>query len=396
MEQLVLSSPAAGGAMPETVRLRRRLRRAVQQGAIVVVVLAVVVWFALAVRAGLARNGIAFDLGFLAQPAGFDISEGLVWTADGLRHFQSSDSNAQALLAGFGNTVKTAVLAILLSTVLGTLLGVARLSHNWLVRQASFGLVEFVRNTPMLIQLVFWYFGVVLKLPPLQEASRWFGGVIASQQGLFLPGVWIAPSSSAAGVGALLAALFAAAGAMAWKRARKPSLGGAAVALAASVALGFPLALSTPQVDGFAVNGGFSASPEFAALLLGLTVYTAAFIAEIVRGAILALPRGQWEASAALGMSRFATFADVVVPQVYRVVLPAFGNQYISLAKTTSLGIAIGYPDLFNVYGTVANQSGRSLEGVIVAMLAYLLLSWVISAVVNLLNGRMLRKGGAR
>src|SRR5262249_37645870 len=148
-------------------------------------------------------------------------------------------------------------------------------------------------------------------------------------------------------------------------------------------------------VDGFAVNGGSSASPEFSALLLGLTVYTAAFIAEIVRGAILALPRGQWEASAALGMSRAATFADVVVPQVYRVVLPAFGNQYISLAKTTSLGIAIGYPDLFNVYGTVSNQSGRSLEGVIVAMLAYLLLSWVISAVVNLINRRMLRKGGA-
>lgn len=396
MDQLVLSSPAAGSAMPETVRLRRRLLRAVQQGAIVVVVLALVAWFALAVRAGLARNGIAFDLGFLGQPAGFDISEGLVWAADGLRQFRSSDSNAQALLAGFGNTVKTAVLAILLSTVLGTLLGVARLSHNWLVRQASFGLVEFVRNTPMLIQLVFWYFGVVLQLPPLQEASRWFGGVIASQQGLFLPGVWVAPSASAAGVGVLMVALFAAAGAMAWRHARKPLVGVAVVASGASVALDFPLALSTPQVDGFAVNGGFSASPEFAALLLGLTVYTAAFIAEIVRGAILALPRGQWEASAALGMSRFATFADVVVPQVYRVVLPAFGNQYISLAKTTSLGIAIGYPDLFNVYGTVSNQSGRSLEGVIVAMLAYLLLSWVISAVVNLVNGRMLRKGGAR
>jgi His/Glu/Gln/Arg/opine family amino acid ABC transporter permease subunit len=299
-------------------------------------------------------------------------------------------------LAGFGNTVKTAVLAILLSTVLGTLLGVARLSHNWLVRQSSFGLVEFVRNTPMLIQLVFWYFGVVLKLPPVQEASRWFGGVIASQQGVFLPGVWVAPSASAAGVGALLAAPFAVAGAIRWKRVRKPLLGGAVVALAASVALGFPLALSTPQVEGFAVSGGISASPEFAALLLGLTVYTAAFIAEIVRGAILALPRGQWEASAALGMSRSATFADVVVPQVYRVVLPAFGNQYISLAKTTSLGIAIGYPDLFNVYGTVSNQSGRSLEGVIVAMLAYLVLSWVISAIVNLVNGRMLRKGGAR
>lgn len=396
MDQLALSPSAGGGTMPDAVRLRLRLVHAVQQGAIVAIALALVAWFALTVRAGLARNGIAFDLGFLAQPAGFNISEGLVWATDGLRRFQSSDSNAQALLAGLGNTVKTAVLAILLSTVLGTLLGVARLSHNWLVRQSSFALVEFVRNTPMLIQLVFWYFGVVLKLPPVQETSRWFGGVIASQQGVFLPGVWIAPSASAAAVAALLAAVFAAAGGLAWKHARKPLLVLALGALMSSYALGFPLALSTPEVEGFAVNGGISASPEFAALLLGLTVYTAAFIAEIVRGAILALPRGQWEASAALGMSRAATFKDVVVPQVYRVVLPAFGNQYISLAKTTSLGIAIGYPDLFNVYGTVSNQSGRSLEGVIVAMLAYLLLSWVISAVVNVINGRMLRKGGAR
>ena len=127
-------------------------------------------------------------------------------------------------------------------------------------------------------------------------------------------------------------------------------------------------------------------------MLLGLTVYTAAFIAEIVRGAILALPRGQWEASAALGMSRGRTYRDVVMPQVFRVVLPAFGNQYISLAKTTSLGIAIGYPDLFNVYGTVANQSGRSLEGVIVVMAAYLVISWSISGVVNLLNRRLVAR----
>ena len=122
------------------------------------------------------------------------------------------------------------------------------------------------------------------------------------------------------------------------------------------------MAATAPEVKGFIVEGGISTSPEFVALLLGLTVYTAAFIAEIVRGAILALPRGQWEASAALGMSRGRTYRDVVMPQVFRVVLPAFGNQYISLAKTTSLGIAIGYPDLFNVYGTVANQSGRSLK----------------------------------
>jgi His/Glu/Gln/Arg/opine family amino acid ABC transporter permease subunit len=396
LDHLALSPPIAGGPKPRNVRTWRRLLRAVQQGAIVLAVLVVVGWFALAVRGGLARHGIAFDMRFLFQPAGFDISEGLVVASDGLRHFQSSDSNAQALLAGFGNTIKIATIAIVLSTVLGTLLGVARLSHNWLVRQSSFGIVEFVRNTPMLIQLVFWYFAVVLKLPPVQEASRWFGGVIASQQGVFLPGIWIAPAASGAAVTALVAGFLLLAAGLAWRRARWPLLGMAVVILAASAELGFPLILSKPRLEGFAVVGGLSASPEFAALLLGLTFYTAAFIAEIVRGTILALPRGQWEASAALGMSRRATFSDVIVPQVYRVVLPAFGNQYISLAKTTSLGIAIGYPDLFNVYGTVSNQSGRSLEGVIVAMLAYLLLSWVISGLVNLANARMLRKGGAR
>lgn len=396
MNQITMKPPLPGRALTEDARKRRRLMRLGLQAAIVLAVLAFVAWFALLIRAGLARNGIAFDMGFLGQPAGFDISEGLTVASDGLRHFRSSDSNAQALLAGFGNTVTVAILAIALSTVLGTLLGVGRLSHNWLVRQLAFGIVEFVRNTPMLIQLVFWYFGVMLKLPPVQEASRWFGAVIASQQGVFLPGLWVASDASMASVVTLILGLLALAVGLAWPRARRPFLGVAVVAFAGCTFAGFPVALTHPQIEGFAVTGGFSASPEFSALLLGLSVYTAAFIGEIVRGAILALPRGQWEASAALGMSRLSTFSDVVVPQVYRVVLPAFGNQYISLAKTTSLGIAIGYPDLFNVYGTVSNQSGRSLEGVIVAMLAYLLLSWVISAVVNFCNSRMLRKGGAR
>jgi general L-amino acid transport system permease protein len=395
MDQLTLSVPT-DTMMSPSVRQRRKLARGAKQVAIVVGVLALVAWFALSVRAGLARNGIAFDMGFLSQAAGFDISEGVVVTSHGVRAFDSSDSNAQALFAGFVNTVKTASIAIVLSTILGTLLGMARVSHNWLVRQLSFGIVEFVRNTPMLIQLVFWYFAVMLKLPALDDAARWFGGVIASQQGVYLPGVWIAPDASAAASWAFLigVALFAAA--LAVRRARWVLAAAGLVSVMVSAALGFPLSFSMPHVEGFAVTGGFSASPEFSALLLGLTVYTSAFIAEIVRGAILALPKGQWEAAAALGMSRNSTYRDIIVPQMFRVVLPAFGNQYISLAKTTSLGIAIGYPDLFNVYGTVANQSGRSLEGVIVVMLGYLVLSWVISALVNLLNRRLLRAGGRR
>jgi His/Glu/Gln/Arg/opine family amino acid ABC transporter permease subunit len=396
VDQLTLTPLSGESALCPAVRQRRRFLHAVRQVAIVAAALVLVAWFAASVRAGLDRNGIAFDMGFLQQVAGFDISEGVVVTAQGLRRFVSGDSNAQALMTGFLNTVKTASIAIALSTVLGTLLGVARISHNWLVRQLSFGIVEVLRNTPMLIQLVFWYFAVVLQLPALDEASRWFGGVIASRAGVFIPGVAMAPDASPASAWTLLVAIAFLAASAAVPRLRKGLLAVAAAAVVASIALGFPLTVSTPEVQGFAVHGGFSASPEFAALLLGLAVYTAAFIAEIVRGAILALHKGPWEAAVALGMSRRATYRDVVVPQVFRVVLPAFGNQYISLAKTTSLGIAIGYPDLFNVYGTVANQSGRSLEGVIVVMLAYLVLSWAISAVVNLFNRKLLKAGGAR
>ena len=144
------------------------------------------------------------------------------------------------------------------------------------------------------------------------------------------------------------------------------------------------------------MTGGYSLSPEIIALLLGLSIYTAAFLAEIVRVAINSIPKGQWEAAAALGLTRRATFRDVLIPQVARVVLPAFGNQYISLAKSTSLGIAIGFSDLFNVYGTVANQSGRSLEGMIVVMVSYLLVSWMISAAINTANKRLLKQGGVR
>jgi general L-amino acid transport system permease protein len=379
-------------------RTVRRFIAMVKQACIVAAALGVLVWFGLSVRAGLARNGIQFNMGFLLQSANFDIAEGWVVTTSGLRDFVSSDTNAQALLVGFLNTIKTAVTSIVLATGLGVALGMARISRNWLLRQLSFGLVEVVRNTPMLIQLVFWYFAVILKMPALTDAANWFGFSIFSQQGIYLPAVRAASSVSIWSIWTLLATLVLVAMAMSPKARRQRTL---YLALAAGTAigtfaLGVPLSLEFPHVDGLSVVGGYAASPEFSALLLGLSVYTAAFIAEIVRGAILSLPRGQWEAAAALGLPRRRIFGDIVLPQVFRVVLPAFGNQYISLAKTTSLGIAIGFPDLFNVYGTVANQSGRNLEGVIVVMLAYLVLSWVISAAVNAVNAKLMRKGGTK
>lgn len=394
-----LAALSSRPGLSTSTRLSLRVVKFAKQAGIVLAALALVAWLALSVRAGLARNGIGFDMGFLRQAANFDISEGYIVTWKGIRSFTAADTNAEALLAGFYNTIKTAAVSIVLATVLGLLVGMARISHNWLVRQLSFGFVELARNTPMLIQLVFWYFAVVLQMPALTDASRWFGGILFSKQGLYVPAVALAEHASNGALWSLFAGTAFALAAFAARKVQRMGhlfLALSAAALVAAIALGFPLTVATPHVDGFLVDGGVAASPEFAALFLGLSVYTAAFIAEIVRGAILALPKGQWEAAAALGLSRRYAFRDVVIPQVFRVVLPAFGNQYISLAKTTSLGIAIGFSDLFNVYGTVANTSGRNLEGVIVVMLAYLVLSWTISFVVNFVNRRLLLAGASR
>ncbi|BEV17810.1 ABC transporter permease subunit [Herbaspirillum sp. DW155] len=378
------------------VKSRRRLLYLAKQASIVVVAIVLFAWLAYAIRSGLARNGISFDMGFLSQSANFDISEGELVTLDGMRKFVSSDTNAQALFLGLLNTLKTSLLAIAAATVLGVFLGIARVSQNWLVRQLSFVLVEFVRNTPMLIQLVFWYFAVVLRMPALNDATLWLNSVLFSQQGLYFPGLELVQQPSlTAMVAMLLVPVFLLKAGLS-KQKRIAWVAYAVVSLVVSLALGFPLVATYPEITGFNVSGGFSLSPEIIALLLGLSVYTAAFLAEIVRGSINAIPKGQWEAAAALGLTRRATFKDVLIPQVARVVLPAFGNQYISLAKSTSLGIAIGFSDLFNVYGTVANQSGRSLEGMIVVMVVYLLVSWMISWGINAANKRLLKKGGAR
>ncbi|MFU0507227.1 ABC transporter permease subunit [Pseudaminobacter sp. NGMCC 1.201702] len=381
-------------------RRRKRIKHDLLQLAIIVAMIGVLIAFALAVRNGLARHGISFSFDYLWQAAGFDISEGKTLSLSGsvpsLTDFTAADSNAQALLTGLFNTIKVALLGIILSTVLGTMLGVGRLSTNWLVRQISFGVVEFVRNTPLLIQLVFWYFAVVLQFPPLAAAAKFYGGIIISRQSTYLPWPILAEGATTpaivavvAGVALALAALFLKA------RPRLIVLGLALAAVLLSIAFGFPFALDYPVANRFRAAGGISISPEMAALLLAIIVNSASYIAEIVRGAIEAIHKGQWEAAAALGLSRRNTLGDVILPQVFRVVLPSLGNQYINLTKNTALGIAIGFPELFNIYGTIANQTGRTLEGIVIVMVVYLLLSWVISAAVNFANSR-LAKGTTR
>jgi His/Glu/Gln/Arg/opine family amino acid ABC transporter permease subunit len=372
------------------------------QAAIVAVVAGLAIWMGLAVREALARKGIQFSFGYLGNAANISLSEGLALSLDGvwpiLEPFSPSHSNAQALFAGLWNSLKVALTAIVLCTVFGTLVGIGRLSTNWLVRNLCFGLVECVRNTPLLIQIVFWYFAVVLRFPPANAASSWLSGIIASRSGLFLPGLAISEDAGLASQGLLVAAIACAVAALVMRGGRRKlaCLAVAAGLLTVAAALGFPLSADLPVATRFGARGGFALSPEMTAILLAITVNSSAYVAEIVRGAIDALPKGQWEAAASLGLSRSHTLRDIILPQVLRIVLPSLANRYISLTKDTSLGIAIGFPDLFNVYGTVSNQTGRNLEGVIIVMLTYLALSWIISACVNALNARINRQGGTR
>jgi His/Glu/Gln/Arg/opine family amino acid ABC transporter permease subunit len=377
--------------------LRRLLvaSRWLLQAAIMTVAAGLVIWLGLAVREALARRGIHFSFGYLGNVANFSISEGFVPSLQGnwpvLEPFAPSHSNLQALFAGLWNSLKVALSAIVLCTVFGVLVGIGRLSTNWLVRNLCFGLVEAVRNTPLLIQVVFWYFAIVLRFPPANAASHCFGGLLASRAGVFLPGLVISERAGLASWG-LLAVAFACAAAaivLRGRRLRLMLLAATIAVLIATAIVGFPLGLDLPIATRFGARGGFVLSPEMTALLLAIVVNSSAYVAEIVRGAIDSLPKGQWEASASLGLSHSHTLRDIVLPQVFRIVLPSLANRYISLTKDTSLGIAIGFPDLFNVYGTVSNQTGRNLEGVVIVMLTYLVLSWIISACVNAVNAHV-------
>lgn len=393
--------PARDEVVLEKRRRQNRIRHESLQIGIIVAAAALAFIFVLAVKNGLARHGIRFSFSFLWDTAGFDISEGKTLSFENglwpsVTDFTAERSIAQAFVTGLANTVQIAVLAIFFSTILGAALGVGRLSTNWLVRTLLFWCVEFIRNTPLLIQLVFWYFAVILHFPPLASAAKLYGGIIISQQSLYFPTITWQEGSPAVAILILAVAVATACAAVVMRRAKiRWSLAAAALILFCFMLVdGAPIALDYPVASRFQASGGMSISPEMAAILLAILVNSGAYIAEIVRGAIEALPKGQWEAAASLGMSRRTIIHSIILPQVFRMALPSFGNQYIGLTKNTALGIAIGYPELFNLYGTIANQTGHSLEGIVIVMVSYLILSWIISAIVSFVNGRLARQGG--
>jgi general L-amino acid transport system permease protein len=393
-------APRSAAAHGESHRRRFARRRAATiQMLILAAIVGVVLLFFRAVWAGLQSHGIGFSLGFLLQPAGFDISEGLTFAKGShgltLVPFNSQQTYLQALVAGLYNTVVVALISIVLATLLGLLVGIGRMSRNWVVRHWAWAFTELVRNTPMLIQIIFWYFAVLLQLPSISDAGILHGALIVSRQGVYFPWLAATPDASgyawfaAAAVIAFVAGVFARAAR--WRRAAF-ACSASLLALGVGV-VGWPFSVDMPVPSAFSVTGGAGFSPEMASLIIALSVNIAAFVAEVVRGTVQSVSKGQWEAAAALGLTSRQALWIVVLPQAVRIMLPSLGNLYITVAKSTSFAIAIGLPDMFSVYGTVANQTGRALEGILIVMVVYMLMSVSISAIANLYNRRLIRKG---
>ena len=343
----------------------------------------------------LRRAHIASGFGFWSQHAGFDISQTLI------SYSANVSTYGQAFWVGLLNTLLVGGLGILFATVLGFVVGISRLSTNWLVAKAASGYVETIRNIPLLLQLLFWYNAVLKALPDIRESVHIPGGGFLNNRGLMLPSPVLAPGFIAVEAAFAVAVIAIVAFAL-WARRRQERTGQQApvfliglvlivgLPVAALLAAGLPISFDFPAPGRFNITGGMTVLPEFAALLLGLTIYTAAFIAEVVRAGILAVSRGQIEAAYSLGLRPGPTLRLITVPQAMRVIIPPLTSQYLNLIKNSSLAVAIGYPDLVQVFtGTVLNQTGQAVEVVSITMLVYLAISLITSFLMNIYNRRM-------
>ncbi|KAA0593592.1 general L-amino acid transport system permease protein [Azospirillum lipoferum] len=368
--------------------------RAIVYQILVVGAVVLVGWFLISnTLDNLARRSIATGYHFLEREAAFGIGESLI-------DYSPKDTYGRAFLVGVLNTLKVSIIGVILATIIGTIIGVARLSSNWLIAKLASTYVEIIRNIPPLLQLFFWYALVSDGLPPVRQALNPIPGVFLSQRGLRVPVP--APDPVWANMGiALLVAIVAAWGVSRWARARQARTGqpfpagwtglGLIVGLPILTWLagGAPLAMDVPKLTGFNFTGGGAISPEFFAILTGLTLYTAAFIAEVVRSGIKAVNWGQTEAARALGLPSSPTLRLVILPQALRVIVPPLTSQYLNLTKNSSLALAIGYPDLVSIANTTLNQTGQAIEGVTMIMGTYLVISLSISIFMNWYNKRI-------
>ena len=339
------------------------------------------------------RLGVASGFDFLGRLAGFDVSQSLIDFAS------DRSSYGRAFVVGLLNTLYVAAVGIVLTTLIGFVMGIARLSSNWLVARLALVYIEVIRNVPLLLQLIFWYVVVLGALPGPRESLEVLGIGYLNVRGLFLPKP-IFEEGAVVELLALFAAIVAVAAIARWARRRREATGqpfptfwiGLAililVPLVTHLALGGPISFEYPRLTRFRLEGGLVLLPEFLALVLGLSVYTGAFLAEIVRSGILSVGKGQLEA-AALGLAPKQTLRLVVIPQALRVIIPPQTSQYLNLTKNSSLGVAIGYPDFFNVAGTINNQTGQAVEVIAITMAVYLSFSLAISAFMNWYNAKM-------
>jgi general L-amino acid transport system permease protein len=336
-------------------------------------------------------RGIPLSFGFWNESAGFDINQTLI-------PYDTLSTYGQAFWVGVVNTLFVSLLAILLATLLGFVVGIARLSQNWIVAKVATSYVEIIRNIPLLLQLLFWYNAVLKPLPAPKSSIEIPGGIYLNNRGLIFPEVQLHPGaglvalSSAAAVICCIAFWFYARRVQRRTGRQLPVL---SVSLAALIvfpllmflAAGEPVSFIRPQLHGFNFQGGHQLYPEFAALLIGLSVYTGSYIAEIVRGGIQAVPKGQTEAACALGLSPGKTLRLVVVPQALRIIIPPLTSQYLNLTKNSSLAVFIGYPDLVQIFaGTVLNQTGAAVQVMAITLAVYLAISIVTSLAMNAFN----------
>lgn len=370
-----------------------RDKRAILYQIIIMGLVAFGVWYlASNTVSNLQTRNIATGFAFLDREAGFAISESLF-------EYYPDDSYAYAILVGLVNTFKVALIGILLATFLGIVVGVSRLSSNWLIAQLASIYVEIIRNVPLTLQLLFWY-GVMLALPDIDGAIQAIPHIYLTQRGLYFPVPEADPIYAFMGI-AFLAAIglswiYARAMRQRQERTGQPSpiLWPSLVAILGLPGIvwligGAPRAFSVPELTDFNFVGGMFISPEFAALLLGLVIYTAAFIGEIVRAGIMAVPHGQTEAATSLGLPSRRILRLVVLPQALRVIVPPLTSQYLNLTKNSSLAVVIGYPDLVSVVNTSINQTGQAIEGIAILMVVYLTISLSISFFMNWYNKRI-------
>ena len=357
---------------------------------VVVAILGLMIWQSATQH--YADSTVKSGYGFLLEPAPFELGESMI-------PYKAGDSYLRAFVVGLLNTVKVAVLAIALSTVVGLVVALGQLSPSVMLARLCRFYIEVVRNVPLLLQLIFWHTLLTRGLPSIRQALSPVEGVYLTNRGLYLPAPAGDPSHVWIGVAAVVGLILAGLALHYARRQRErtgqaPRIGWVALGLAllpplvVFLAADAPLVVETPELKGFNFRGGMTISPEFTAMLIGLTMYHGAFNAEIIRGGILGVDHGQTEAGLALGLSRGQVMRKIVLPQALRIIIPPMSNSYLSLTKESSLAVAIGYPELVRVSNIALAATNQAIECVTIIMVVYLILSLLTAALLNWVNAR--------